>query len=328
MRPAVELRPAFGPAPAGGIPVSSLRLRRSVDWPVGQVVAELPGDVEPPEPGAALTLSAAPGRDDSPGLLFTGRALGVTRRARSTTLVIEEATGPLTRLRVDATFTSATAATVIQDLVGRAQVQAQVEGTGAQLPFFAVLANRTIMDHLLHLAFLSGFRLTTTTAGLLKASAVVGPGAAAAALAGAAQAYGPGAGPVVMQSASAFDGEPPGPTLTGDGALTKQGVGADAWVLKDVSAMQSGDGPVFIPVPALKTPADLKVAQIAWQQRLTEAARPRRLTLMGPPPGDLGDVITLKGFAAGDGPARIAGIALLWGAQTGLQSQLTLHGLA
>jgi hypothetical protein len=329
MQPAVELRPVTGSAPAGGLPVSSLRLRRSVDWPVGQAEAELAGHVDLPAPGEAVTLAAAAGRGEQAAAIFTGRVLQVSRAMAGSRLLLEEATGPLTRLRVDATFTSATAGLVIADLAGRANVAARVEGSGAQLPFFAVLASRSAMDWIVHLAFLSGFRLTTTVQGALKAASAAAP-AAAGALAGAlsgGQAFGPDAGPVIGQVVAALDGDPPSPRLFGDGAFTRQGAGAESWVLSDLSAMETGDGPGVIGAPAIKTPADLKAAQTAWASRLAESSRVRTLTLMAPPPADLGDVITLKGFPSGDGQARIAGITLLWHIETGLQTRLTLHGV-
>lgn len=322
MQPTVALRPVAQPAPAGGLPVSSLRLSRSAGWPVGQAEAELTGAVEPPAPGAAVSITAASGRDGAPAPIFTGRVLQVTRTARGSRLVLEEATGPLTRLRVDKTFTSATASVVIQDLAGQAEVAAQVQGAGAQLPFYAVLASRSAMDHIVELAFLSGFRLSTTADGMLKAVPAAAPAVPAT------QAFSPSAGPVIGQAAAALDGDPPSPKFTGDGAYTKQGAGAESWVLQDVSAIEAGDGPEHCALPALKAPADVKTAQSGWQKRLAEAAQERQLVLMGPPPGDLGDAIALQEFAEGNGQARIAAIDLLWHSELGLQTRLTLHGLA
>lgn len=331
MQPAVVLQPASGAAPAGGIPLAALRLVRSLDWPAGQAEAELSGAVQPPDPGAAVTLTAAADASAAAAVIFTGRVLRREVGPWGTRLVLEEATGPLTRLRVDAVFKSSTAAAVVQDLAGRAQVQASIEGTGAQLPFFAVLSSRSAMDYIVQLALLSGWLLRTDAHGTLKATAGGALGAAAGAAAsalGGGGALGPASGPVLGLSADALDGDPPTPALLGDGAYSRQGPGAESWLLKDPSALKAGAGPGVLLLPALKTPMDVQAAQMGLHQRLAEATRERRLLLMGPPPADLGDTVTLTGFPGVGPQARVAGIGVLWHARTGLQTQLTLHGLS
>jgi hypothetical protein len=321
MQPAVALHPLTGPAPPGGIPVTSLRLQRSVDWPAGQVEARCSGSVKLPAPGTVMSMTATAGADSPPAVIFTGRLLRRESGPWGGYLLIEEATGPLTRLRVDATYESSTASAVIQDLAGRAKVTASVTGSGAQLPFYAVLSVRSAMDYLVELGLLSGFRLASTVEGTLTAVPAISPGPLTGTV------LGPGSGPVLGLIATDCDDKPATAVVVGDGSFATLGPGTQSWVLKDPSALKAGAGPGLLLLPGLKTPADVQMAEKGHSQRLAEASRPRRLSLMGPPPADLGAVITLTGFPSGDGPARVAAIHVLWHVQTGLQTQLTLFGL-
>lgn len=330
MQPTVTLRSVSGPTPAGGFPISSLRMQRSVGWPVGQAEAELSGAAEPPSPGAAITVEAAAGKGGSAAVIFTGQVVRLARTAAGARLILEEATGPLTRLRVDTSYQSTTASAIISDLAGRAKVKASVMGTGARLPGIAILSSRSAMDWILHLALLSGFRLATRADGTLVAESAGGPAAAAAAagaLAGAS-AFGPQAGPVLGLTETAAAAEPVLPIIFGDGAFTRQGSGAETWVLQDPSALKAGSGSDVLLLPALKSPADVSAAESGLTARLEEAARERHLHLMGPPPADLNGMIMLQKFPYGNGPARVAAIDVLWHSRTGLQSRLTLHGPA
>jgi hypothetical protein len=321
MRPTVALRPLLGPPTAPPLPVTALRMQRSLAWPIGQVEAELPLTTTPPDAGTLMLLTAQADSPGAPTPIFTGAVLRVEQGSTAIRLVLEEATGPLARLRVNTVYRSTTAAAVIQGLAAQAKVKAAVAGPGAQFPVYNVLATRSAMDHIVELALLSGFRIFTDTTGTLRAVPINPPVPAPG------PSLGPDAGAVVGFAAAASAAEPPVATVIGEGAFSRQGPGAESWVLKDASALTDGSGPTVLNLPALKTPADVKTAAAARTSRLKEAAAERHLTLLGPPPADLGAEVTLQGFAAGNGRARVAGIAMLWHVQTGLQTHLTLHGL-
>lgn len=315
MRPRAELRVRAAPPSAAPLPVSSLWLSRSLAWPVGQAEAELPPGTELPETGTAVTLTGAADGDQLQPL-FAGRVLQARPGAWGCRLLLEEFTGPLTRLHQARTVESGNAAQLAGDLCQAAGLeQFMPEPPGATLPFLALLPGPSAMDYLRKLAFLSGQLLWPDARGTLHM------GMPPTAPAGMLKRDGP---LVDWQMTGAEEDD--GPTISGDGAMGSGGPGAAHWLLQDPASMTSGDGPLRH-TPALKAMADVTRAATMAGSRHKEAGRIRRVTLAGIPPADLGEVITLSGFPTGDGPARIAGVELLCSVTTGFLTTLDLQGL-
>ncbi|MDB4895451.1 MAG: hypothetical protein JWN15_1713 [Firmicutes bacterium] len=317
MRPTLRLRAVTAPPSDPGVPLAALRLRRSLAWPVGQAEAECSLSVQPPDAGAKVVIEGA-ADGDSLKPLFTGRVLRRAQGLWGISLLIEEATGPLTRLHLDKAVSAGTAAQVVGDLCQAAGVEAAVEPPGAQLPSRVLLSNRSAMDHILRLAQMSGWLLRTDTGGKLHAGM---PPLAPAGVVLRPQ------DPVLELRVADDPDEPAGGAITGDGALGVGGPGAESWLLQSLSGISGGDGLPALHLPGLKLMADVTKAATMESLRLRESRFGRTVTLAGIPQADIGEVILLLGFGGGDGPARVVGLEVLWSAEEGLISRLDLQGL-
>lgn len=316
MRPIISIRPVAAPPSADPLPLTALRLRRSLAWPVGQAEAVLSPAVEAPEPGAQLQISGAADGDQAKPLL-TGRLLRCQVGLYGIRLLIEEATGPLARLHIDKAIRNGTAAKVIQELCQEAAVQAVVEPPGATLPSYALHGAASGMDHILRLAFMSGLLVRTDTAGKLRAETALPAPVATLRKEEAVIEF-------------QIDDAPDAPSetrITGDGAMGSKGPGAEGWLLQTLDSIAAGDGQRPHHLPGLKTAADATRAATVLAMRQKERSAQRRLLLAGLPPADLGEVILLTGFGPSPEPARLAAITIRWDADQGLVTRLELHGI-
>jgi hypothetical protein len=315
VRPIIELRPLAAPPTAPAPPVSALRLRRSLAWPVGQAEAELSPAVAPPDAGELIVITAGTA-EEPPTPVFTGRVLHHQRGLWSIRLVAEEPTGALARTHVAKAVRSATAAGLITDLCGAAGVPCTAEPPGALLPSYTLLDNQSVLEHINRLADMSGMLCRTDTQGNLRVET-----------------------PLPVPTGTIL--RPVDPVLdlqvehlpvqtvkiAGDGALGARGPGAEHWVLQSLDAITAGDGDTTRHLPGLKTMADVTRAATIAAMLTKESATRITLTLGGAPPCDLAEVILLMGFDAYTGPARVVGIDLLWSADSGLITTLELHGV-
>jgi len=316
MRPMISLTATTAPSPDGALPLTALRLRRSLAWPVGQAEAVLSPAVEAPEAGATFQIQGTE-TGDQPKLLFTGRILRRQVSPWGSRLLIEEATGPLARLHIEKTANSATAAKLIQELCQEAGVTASVEPPGATLPFYAIQFGWSAMDHIVRLATMSGALVSTTVDGKLRTFTPL-PAPVATIQKGAA----------VLEFTAVDDPNDAADSLvTGDGAMGSKGPGADTWLLQSLDAVAAGDGATPHRFPGLKTPADVAKASSTLAMRAKERQRPRSMLLAGTPPADLGDVILLTGFGPSPEPTRLVAISLSWDSAHGLLCRLELNGI-
>jgi hypothetical protein len=317
MRPIVRLRAVAAPPSPPGLPLAALRLRRSLAWPVGQAEVELSRAVEPPGAGDDVVVEGT-ADGDSLQALITGRVLRMRQGLWGTSLLVEESTGALARLRVDKAISSATAAQAVSDLCQEAGVDATVEPPGAQLPSHVLLSNQSALDHILYLGRMSGWLVRTDAAGKLLAG--IPPLAPAGVMLRPQD-------PVLEFRVDDDPDDPQGGAISGDGALGLKGPGAETWVLQSLSGMTGGDGMPTFHMPALKTVADVTKAATIESLRLQEARYRRTVMLAGVPQADLGEVLLLSGFDAGNGPARVVSIEVLWSAEEGLVTRLDLQGI-
>ncbi|TJY42629.1 hypothetical protein E5161_07185 [Cohnella pontilimi] len=317
MRPIVHVRSLAGLPGAPPLPLSYLRMCRSAAWPAGQAELECSSAAEPPAAGDKVLIEGGSGAGPV-RRLFTGRVLRSRQWPDGTRLIVEEATGPLTRLRIDESIASGNARQAITELCKKAGVEASVEGPGALLPSYAMMSNQSAMDHILRLARMSGMMAGTDVEGKLRVRMPL-----------------PVPGGVILRPQDSVIGfradddpdEPAGGAVSGDGALGLRGSDAHSWVLQSLSGITAGDAKPPVHMPGIKTAADAAQAFAYEKMRLAEARKRRTLTIAAAPPADLGEVILLSGFGEGDGPARVVGVELRWGAATGLVSRLDLHGI-
>ncbi|HWI64926.1 MAG TPA: hypothetical protein VNT75_24115 [Symbiobacteriaceae bacterium] len=303
--------------PGGGeLPVTALRLDRSLASPVGVAEAELSALAAPPDPGAEVSLEAAV--TGSPTKLLTGRVRLRAPGPRASRLLIEEPTGALARVRIDRAYKSTTAGQVIRDLCGEAEAKTGMIEPGATLPAYAVTQEQTALDHVQRLCVASGLLLRTDSAGKLHAAMPL-PVPAGLLKAPAA---------VLDWSVSEAPDLDTDVTITGDGAMGRKGPGAENWVLADLSGITSGSGGLLLQLPELKTAADVAKAQTIAAQLRKESAKTAALTLADVPPADLGEVIAIAGFGALDGAWRVTGIRVRWGVPTGFVCEISLAGVA
>lgn len=302
-----------GDGQSDAMPVSALRLHRSLAWPVGQLEARLPASFRAPSAGTSISASAASA--DGWQTLFTGQTLSVSSGLWGARLLVEEASGPLTRSFVNKAFRSVTAGSMIHELCG--DVSCSVTGPGTLFPYKTVLANRSALDHICEIARLSGFIVYTDVEGKLHA------GMAPVTPAGILTA----SDPIVDFRAEAEPFWQNTEALYGAGALGLHGPGAETWVLKDNSSLSSGSGSSEALLPSLKTLESVALVAEANAQSLREARGRITVVYAGPPPADLGQLLTLTGFQSGNGIARVYAIDVRWNAETGLLTQLQLRGI-
>lgn len=313
MQPRLILSPAGG----GALPISALRLDRSLAWPVGVAEAELSALVTSPDPGATVTVEAS--TTGSPVRLLSGIVRLREPGPRVTRLLIEEPTGAFARLRLDKAHRSATAGQVIQSLCSEAGVTPGTIEPGARLPALALGVERAALDHILRLCTASGLLARTDSAGKFHAAT---PLPAPAGLITAPAAI------LDWTVAQAPDVEPTEVTISGDGAMGRKGPGAENWVLQDLSSITSGSGGTRLLLSELKAAADVAKAQQVAQMRQREAAKTARLTLADLPPADLGEVIGIAGYGALNGAWRITAIRVRWGVPAGFTCVLSLSAVA
>lgn len=317
MRPTVQLRALTAPPTAPGLPLSALRLRRSMAWPVGQAEAEFPTEASPPAAGEQVAiLGSSDGGMTTP--LFTGRVLRYQQGVWSTRLVVEEPTGPLARLRVDKVIRSGTAAQAMTDLCQQAGAVCAAAGPGALLPAYTMLSSQSALDHIRALALMSGWMLRTDVNGILHAEPPL-PTPSGVAIRPV--------DPVVDFVAAEDPDEPAGGAFSGDGAMGARGPGAETWVLQSLDAISAGDAKPAVHFPGLKTMADVTNAAAMEAVRLKESRTRISIALAGAPPADLGSVVMLMGFQTGNGPARLVGIETTWDPDSGLLTRLDLQGI-
>lgn len=314
MRPGLKITWPGG----GDLPLAAFRLHRAVGWPVGSAEAELAPTAHIPAAGEQVEVEAWADESDPPMQLFAGHVLRGTIGAWVTRLHFEEATAPLARLRIDATYQATGAGDVIRDLCGRAGVVAGMIEPGAALPSVTLLQERPALVYILRLARASGLQVRTSADGALHATGRL-PVTAATVVNAPDR--------VLSFTAARLNHDDSVVIVSGDGALGRKGPGADAWVLQELDSMTAGDGGRRLHFPELKAAADVARAQQAAVTARSEGNRFRCLVVAGPPPADLGDVLVLSGFDDADGPSRLVELRVLWGAETGLVSELFLNGL-
>ncbi|HLO01502.1 MAG TPA: hypothetical protein VK191_00085 [Symbiobacteriaceae bacterium] len=168
MRPQLRLRPAEGAPPPQPLPLISLRLRRSVGWPVGQVEATFgPGPALPGLLTKVVVEGAADGDAFQP--LFTGTVLQERTGLAARALLVEELPGSLTRLFPERVVTDQTVADAIGAICQEAKLTSQVPAPGPTLKGYPLLKQDSALDQIKRLAAVAGFTLWTDVQGNLHA---------------------------------------------------------------------------------------------------------------------------------------------------------------
>ncbi|MFQ1701624.1 hypothetical protein ACJ5NV_13625 [Loktanella agnita] len=292
------------------VPVRSMRLDRGLAHPVGRATLDLPRGVTAPDPGAAVSLGVVQG-DTSLTLLggtIAWRGVGLD----ATRISILEPAAALMQTMAAKSYANTTAGQMISDLCSIAEVQTGMILPGATIPHMVLRSDRTMLDHAMRLAHMSGLALTSDTSGALGALAINLPI--------------PGAPPALNRAALVSeDAEnshiPPANRMVGAGALGSVGPGASTLPLADTSLISAGsaDAPATTRVAAIRTLVDATQAQLAAKQR--QAATISGLCLTTPLPEDLspGDVVLLPGDnGLPIRMARLETLAVSFSAQNGL----------
>jgi prophage tail gpP-like protein len=220
------------------------------DWAAALVSVSVEAGLAPSVDVAEVVLAAGPAapsvavgdpgsislgyEDESPATVFTGRVIGLRRAIDGTTRVIASNGGAaLAALRVNQSYEQQTAGDIVNDLAGRAGVDAGTVDDGTDFAFYVVDDRRTAYAHVAALARTSALVAWFTPDGALSFTAPPGGEAAAS------FTYG-----VDLLAHHATDATAPAAAITtvGEGAAGSDGQDAWSWLVKDVSSVTGTAG--------------------------------------------------------------------------------------
>jgi len=288
-----------------GSTLTGLEVALSLDTSADSVTARLAGvERNTPQLGDAVTLRLGYTGDDLT-TVFTGAVARVEIEPQSIRLIAYGAASSLLATTVDRTYTSATAADIVQDLAQHADVTVTRTEPGGTFPAYVVDGRRSALHHAHDVADLCGLQLyLDPDGGLVLERFTTGRTVHVYRYGQHLTQVDPWHRPPAADSVHAY-GESPG-SADGDQSWS--------WLVADFSASvgtagngtgSAGSAGVLLERAALRTADLARLAAQAELRRVQARATGARITGVGRPEVALGDAVRLADVGDADGTYQV-----------------------